>query len=339
MEIHDYSSLSYPSNQIPVIPDCDLPLDRQNFEYPQTFSTDFNKCSINAIELYKKNQRNKEVLQDLYFLGPFLFYANWIHPKALTEFFFSSYNRDPKSLIYFFFSSMSLEFVTLVDAMRLLIPRIALPNNMEQLKIIVDSFAEAYYESNQYYSETKKEIADLVIESIMVSLKEEFKLFENEYTSKNMKQSIISELKAKKIPMFFTFVDSDPSMGIKKTGFLSKVGGSVFKRKKRNFFQLESNALHYYKTKENREMFGEIPLDNVEVQYVHAQGKETSHFIIKSINEKPFGTKMSKGKKKESRKNQYTLFADNESEVHEWVYTLKLISFYHTLENFIIRSK
>lgn len=340
MEVQDYSELPYPSSLIPAIPPGDLPLDRKMYEYSPTFSADFNKNSINAINNSKQTLRSKEVLQDVFSLGPYLFFADSIHPKALTEFFFSKYNQNQHAaLLYFFFSSVSLEFVSIVDAMRMLLPRVALPDNAEQLRTIIGAFAAAYYDANEYFAESKEEVANITVEAVLLALYNEYSIFSGEDALRSIRPSIGGELSVKRMPLCFAFADEGRGRELKVSGSLARLGQGLLKRKKKNYYHLQSNSLQFYKSRDSREVLGVIPLDGVEVEQVPAQGREQAHFVIRSVNEKPFGYRVNMGKRKYSKKTQYTMFADSENEISEWVRTLKLTAFYHTVESLATRQK
>ncbi|KAH0788333.1 PH domain containing protein [Histomonas meleagridis] len=344
MNVKDCSRLDFNTWLGPSTPldAADIPVDKPLYQYPPNFANEFNRNSLATI----KNAQSigfSQYLKNSYDIAPYLFYCQGIHPRAITQFFFSNPSIS-SALFYYYFSSISLEYLPLADAIRILLSRIAFPADMAKVLVVLDSFADAYYSANSFLCENKNDIVKIALAAIVFTINKKktkamssntfLSILQNVKSSKEYKLQVYESLKERPIPLFLTFTQliNEPNLDLK--GDLVKVGsGSVLKRKKKRLFLLNGYSMQSFKDKEMTELTLNIPLVNVLTQYVPAKGKEPSHFIISSLDNNAFGESFSKNKKKVSKNNSYTFYANDDDEIRNWVYALKLVSFYNSIES------
>jgi hypothetical protein len=327
---------------LPPLATIDFPLDRPPFTYPANFAKSFNTNAEDAIS--KAVSEKKIQSTDATYVCPYLMYCEGIHPRALYLYFFQK-KSDARSLFFYYFSSANLDYISLPDAMRLLLSRVAYPDGREDLSIIFTAFADAYYEANQYVRETRDEIAKLAVACVVLSLSRrksnpheglsgtEFtRLVSMVSSSDEYKLFLHDSLRSKPIPLFFIsmqFPNADPEL--KKKGQLFKAGG-VFKRKKKLSAVLsEDGILRVYKDDKATDLSEEIQLQEATVKFVPAKDKEPAKMAIISKEGKPFGASFSKGVRKQSKKTQYEFSCANEAEIKSWIDNMNFVAFFLTL--------
>jgi hypothetical protein len=327
---------------LPAMSTIDFPLDRATFGYPSNFAKEFNADSEKAIN--RAVSEKKIPSNDATYVCPYLMYCEGIHPRALSLYFFQK-KADARSLFFYYFSSANLDYISLPDAMRLLLSRVAYPDGRDDLYTIFIAFADAYYEANQYIRETRDEIAKLAVASVVLSLSRrknnthdglsgtEFtRLVSMVSSSDEYKLFLYDSLRAKPIPLFFIsmqFPNTDPEM--KKKGQIFKAGG-MFKRKKKLYAVLsEDGILRIYRDQNGTDMSEEIQLQEAVVKFVPAKDKEPAKMAIISKEGKPFGASVAKSVRKTSKKTQYDFSCANELEIKSWIDNMNFVAFFLTL--------
>lgn len=313
---------------IPEIPPEYYPADIPKFTYADDFITKFNNLCFNVFPQTKEFTNLAKKAQ-------YLFYCKGLDPKAITEFFLLK-KEQTQLLFYEYFSCINLEYVPLLDVLRLLIPRVAFPAEMQYVMMIIDALADAYYNGNTYISEKREDIVLIITVSVLFSFGGAYfaksptqflEKLKSEKSTETYKTSIFTLLKDKPIPVFFTFVDVHQAHDFGKTGILTRIDGKI-KRKKKGNYKLSLEAIQCLK---NDIPVQDIPLDNVIATYVESSGKEPSHFTLKRTDDAPFGQKFSKNGKKKSSSSLYTFYAASDGEVKEWVNLLNFVTFYASL--------
>ena len=232
----------------PTLQESDIPYDWVSDKYPPNFARDFNLNPKETISLLKQTSKYNS-LENSSDMGSFLFFCHNLSPVAITNYIIQN-QREIQSMYYFFFNSPILDYLSIHDAARMLISRIALPNDIKIIQMILEAFANAYYSSNQYISESLSDISKLILAAIIFSMSIRFlTLVESVKTSKKFVINFYNTLKANPIPIFFTFANFDKEPNDQKNGQLKGVGG-IFKKKSNMYFKICNNELQSYRDQE-----------------------------------------------------------------------------------------
>jgi hypothetical protein len=307
--------------------------------YPRNFAAEFNSQGPKAIEraVLEKAIPSAEP----HYVAPFLFYAEGIRQAAISQYFFLKPN-EAQTLFYYYFSAANVDYMALPDALRLLLSRVAYPEDRQGLFAIFCAFADAYCESNQYIGEGPDEIRKLAIASVVLSMSKRksdllpqarfMQLIEHVRCPDEYKVFLYESLKEKPIVLFFTLMHftSDPET-IKRGTMLSSTG--LFKKKKL-FCVLQDGILKVYKD-ENCTKDGqteEVPLFDVWVKFVGAKDKEPAKVVIVSKGGQAFGSAFTKGARKPAKKNAYEFSGPkDETELKGWVDVMNFMALYMNL--------
>ncbi|OHT13582.1 hypothetical protein TRFO_03346 [Tritrichomonas foetus] len=326
----------------PQLRDIDAPSDRINLDYPPSFAKDFNLNPIHAVQNLMTSQKYQP-LENPYVLSPFLFYCPNLTPIAITQFFFAN-RTEAHSYFYFFFSAPILDFLSLADAARILLSRIAFPENPDLFQLIINSFVDAYCNSNQYISESRDDIFKLVIAAIILSMSRRqneiisqasfLNMITKVKSSKEFKINYYETLKSHPIPLFFTFWHYNKDPETQKSGLLRKAGG-IFKKKSKKFFIIKQNELQWYKDPSMKEISGGFDINFTSTVFVPSNGKDPAHIVIKRHDNEPFGYSINKSQKKLRKNSSYNYSSNKEEETKQWVGVLNFIAFNLLLHSII----
>lgn len=326
-----------------TIHETDIPPSWSGIKYPPNFAKDFNLNPKETISLLKQTEKYFS-LENSSEIGPFLFFCNNLSPVAITNFYMLN-QRDIQSLYYFFFSSPILDYTCIQDAARMLISRIALPNDIKIIQIIIEAFSNAYLCSNQYASESVSDISKLILAAIIFSLSVRNKnntslpqdqflaLVDSVRASKKFIVSFYNSLKNSPIPIFFTFANFEKEPNDQKCGQLKQVGG-IFKKKSNMYFKINNNELQSFRDQEMTDFHGGIELQGTYVQFVTSNSKESALFTIRRFDNQPFGYKIKKMQRKQRKKNVYMLSGSSDEDTKQWCDLLQFTIFYLDLLNF-----
>lgn len=325
----------------PTLQEADIPYDWTGDKYPLNFARDFNLNPKDTISLLK--QKNAS-LENSSRIGPFLFFCNNLSPVAITNYIISN-QRDMQSIFYFFFCSPVLDYMNIHDAARMLISRIALPNDMRIIQIILESFSNAYYSSNQYISESMSEISKLVLAAIIFSMSIRSKnnnllsqdqflaLIDSVKSSKSFKINFYNTLKINPIPIFFTFATFEKEPNDQKNGQLKQAVG-IFKKKLNLYYKIINEELQSFRDQELTDFHGGIELSGTMIQFSPSNSKEQAFFTIKRFDNQPFGYKIKKSQKKQRKKNIYMFTGVSDEDTKQWSDLLQFSIFYSDLISF-----
>lgn len=330
------------SPKLPEIPEEYYPCIRPKFEYPKDFVTMFNSF---------KSQVVPAEINTIPKMTQYVFFCPGLTPQAITMYFLCNKKEEIKLIFYEFFSLFNIEYVPILDYIRLILPRIAFPIDHEGSDIIFDALTDAYYFRNKYIHETREDIRRIIIASFLFSVagsdyaKSAALFVDNlklEKSTDELKYSIYNSLKEKPIPISISDVGENCDQVICKEGLLASKPSKA-KRKKGKIYRLTLTAMQCLKethsgsksSVSNREPVLDIPLDNVVTEFTKAEGKDPAHFTLRRKDNQPFGYKINKGVYKNSTKNLYTFYATTDNEINEWENIFKLITLYLYLKNSI----
>ena len=325
-------------NKFPELKSSDFPINLINFQYPPNFVSNFKSNPINEIQKLKEIDEYSFLSHD-FNLCRFLFYCPGISYHSITDFFLSDIKTAP-SLFYFYFSSFNLDYMDFMDSARMLLSRVAFPEKVDLICIIIHAFVNAYCNANQYMNKKKKVLVNILRAILLFSMKkygniampeQEFLNFlNNTHISNEEKSAILKNITKAPIPLFFTFLGEDALPNMQMTGFLSK-NENKLSNKHDYFCTLLQYQLHYYKSKDLSELAGVIPIENTIVTFVPKEKKTKAHLVIKRVDGTPFGYSLKKDKKKMSTKTQHIFFASSEEEIKSWTDSLNYASIYSSI--------
>jgi hypothetical protein len=272
-------------------------------------------------------------------VGPYLFFCQGIHPRAVSALFFSK-PSESHSLFYHFFSSPNLDYLPLAEACRILLSRIAFPDDKTGISNVFSAFADAFCEVNNYVMESRGEIAKLAMAAVILSMSRRtakahdclsqadfLRLVQSVRSSVNYKTKLYEAIKRHPITLFFMSMhfNSDPEG---KALCLSKTG-AVFKMKTRVYCVLHEDAiLRTYRDSACKDCSREIPLGNVKTHFTAASGKEPAKLSLASLDGGPFGFGLKKGDRKPSKKTEYVFSCGDEADLRMWMESLSFKRLY-----------
>jgi hypothetical protein len=320
----------------PSLRQVDMPLSRGKFTYPANFAISFNSTGDTAIRnaLSDKSLPSTEP----HYVCPFLFFCDGIRPAAVSQYFFQK-PPEAQTLFYYYFASPNLDFMALPDALRLLLSRVAYPDDQKSLFAIFYAFADAYSESNQYIAETRDDICKLAIASVVLSMSKRkasseilsqprfLQLVEQVRCSEDYKLYLYESLREKPIVLYFTGVHFSTDPETVKKGVLTKTHGLFTKKKL--YCVLSEQIFKIYKDQGCSDQSEEIPLHNVSVKFVPAKEKEPAKIVIASKDGLAFGSSFQKNQRRPARKSQYEFSGlRDDGELRAWVDNLNFAAFY-----------
>ena len=331
------------NGRAPILTSKEIPLDLQKYEYSSRFSDDFHVDSVKALNDAK--QKYPE-LENSYSLGPYLFYAPDITPLDLTNFIFSSIQQS-RSLLFYFFSSITLDYMSILDACRFLLSRIAFPHNIEQINIIFESFVAAYSLANPYISIPTDQMIHIAKSAVLLSgyCCKSSKMAIEEFLStlqivklpEASKRKMYDSINDSPIPLFFTFTHFDEDPDYNKSGLLKKVGG-FFHTKKERFFIIEKYVLKYFNDKTKKSQIGELDIEGTISECLPGDKKDAERLLIKNIDGSNIGYKIKKGSRKKSNHKEYIAYGNDSKELEGWIHTLNLVAFWKTFYNITVKN-
>jgi hypothetical protein len=320
----------------PPLRPVDIPLSRGKPHYSAAFAAAFNSTGEAAI---RGAVADKSLLSaEPHYVSPFLFFCDGIRPAAVSQYFFQK-PAEAQTLFYYYFASANLDYMALPDALRLLLSRVAYPDDQKSLFAIFCAFADAYYESNQYISETRDEICKLAIAAVVLSMSKRkasaeilsqarfLQLVEQVRCSEEFKLYLYESLREKPIVLYFTSVHFSTDPETVKKGVLTKTRGLF--NKKKLYCVLSEQIFKIYNDQGCSDQSEEIPLHNVTVRFVPAKDKEPAKMVISSKDGLPFGSSFQKNQRRPGKKSAYEFSGPREdTELRAWVDNLNFAAFY-----------
>jgi hypothetical protein len=308
----------------PPLSEVDIPVPHKSIPIG-SFASEFNSEGPKAIDraIADKLIRTAEP----HHVAPFLFYAEGVRQAAITQYFFLRSN-ETQTLFYYYFSAPNIDYLSLPDALRLLLSRVAFPEERSGLFAIFCAFADAYCESNQYIGETRDEIRKLAIASVVLSMSKRksdcfpqaqfMKLIEQVRCPDECKVFLYESLKQTPIVLYFTLIHFQTDPEPVKRGTMLKSRGLFNKTKL--YCVLSDTSLKVYKDERCTDQSEEIPLYNVTIKFVPAKDKEPAKIVIASNDLLPFGSSFQKGLRRPAKKSQYEFSGPKEdTELKTWV--------------------
>ena len=327
----------------PDFQDIDMFVNYQKFDYSPTFVEEFNKSPINAIHDLMCSQKE---FKDYKNLGPYLMHAKGIYPRALTHYIFCEANmkgNHVSSILYYYFGSVNIEYMSIPAAARLLLSRIAFPNNHNQLEILFNAFATVYSEANPYMELSVIDISQIATACIAFSMfcrktdvlsQEVFLSFIKTVKMEDIfKKQIYEQIKENPIPIFFLFSTSLQEPNYNKQGYLSvPCQTKMFKGKvTRHYYIIDHQRynLKYFKDENKSSLIGEIELKGSYTQILNSDKKNPQRLVIRKVDGGTIGYTYSKDlSKKPSDATEHVAFDNDPDVLISWTCALNYVSFW-----------
>jgi hypothetical protein len=324
----------------PQLGELDVPLDYSQLDAPPTFASKFNNNPWQAVTDIRAQVPE---LCDVFNLGPFLFNCPGIWPRAVTRFVFRPQcPEQPRCFLHYFFRSANIEYLSISEAAKILLSRIALPNNIEHVSVIIRAFSEAYRAANQYINLSPDAVFSITRAAIVHALHNRhdeslpINTFLNPWlsdvqASDDFKRQLYEGCERHPIPLFFTFTSCVEVPNLHRSGFLYKVGSSITGKKKR-WFVIEGFNLRYYKDPKAREPKGEASLGGTVTQIAKpAHKKDAMHLVLKRKDGEIFGHKYANGGKKKNNRTDFQLYGKDAQTLQVWATSCNVVSFLYEL--------
>jgi hypothetical protein len=320
----------------PQLRQVDIPFSRPKVQCPPSFAVAFNSTGEAAL----RSAFSEKLIPSMepHHVSPFLFFCDGIRPQAVSQYFLQKMS-DAQTLFYYYFSAANLDYLALPDAMRLLLSRVAYPEDQKSLFAIFCAFADAYAEANSYISETREEICKLAIAAVVLSMSKRkasgdclapprfLQLVEQVRCSQDFKTHLYEAIRERPIVLYFTSFHFSADPEISKKGVLTKPR-TLF-NKKRLFCLLQDQSLKIYNDQGCTDQSEEVPLYNVTVKFAPAKDKEPAMIVISSKDGLPFGSSFQKNQRRPGKKAVYEFSgAKDEQELKTWVDTFNFVAFY-----------
>ena len=315
----------------PPVTEIDTDLLSSQHEYSDVFALQFNEDPCQTMKTFLAQRKE---LSDQFTIGYYLFHCPGLNPAMLYRFFFENDMENAPLLLYFYFSAASLEFMDLADAIRMLIPRIALPLDEQKVSAIFYAFARAYLTANEWCNISDDFVMRTAVACVMCSLQglEESKfmhILSKVPVPEIFKKHIYEKISLKPIPIFLTFTSTIHKPEFTKCGMLKKMRGS-FSGKTKRFFVVDEDGLKYYKDEKKKQVLGEVDISCVLAELIRAASKkETDHILIRRLDGNAMaGAKIGKdGAKKKCSHKKYEVFAEDTKSLESWITLFNTYSF------------
>jgi hypothetical protein len=303
--------------------------------YPPNFASDFNSYGPKAIERVVAAKLIPST--EPHFVAPFLLYADGVRQAAITQYFFLN-PAEAQSLIYSYFSAANVDYLSLPGALRLLLSRVALPEDSKRLFAIFGAVAEVYYESNQYICESRDEILKLTIACVILSmskrksnilLEKRFrKLVEQVRCPDDYKLILYDSVRKAPIPLYFTAIHFQTDPDPVKRGMMLRIRKRFGKEKV--YWMMSDISLNIYKDNQYIVLLEEIPLYNTTIQLTAAKDKDRAKILIANRDGLPLGSSFKKGVRSPAKKSLYE-FTGPKEKAELWMGYLNFTALYVNL--------
>eukprot|EP01088_Endostelium_zonatum_P000966 TRINITY_DN11243_c0_g1_i1.p1 TRINITY_DN11243_c0_g1~~TRINITY_DN11243_c0_g1_i1.p1 ORF type:complete len:991 (-),score=275.21 TRINITY_DN11243_c0_g1_i1:161-3133(-) len=313
----------------------------------------FNGKPKSGIDYLVEKKIIKEDFDDI---AKFLLTTPECSKTKVGEFLSENDSYSP-ALLQAYMNQLDFTDIKLDTAMRTFLVKFRLPGEAQKIDRLIDAFAARFCACNPKVFQYVDTCYMLAFSLILLNtdqhnsaLKKRMTL--EEFLASNSRLDWRETIPAGVQEELYHRIKKDEikmeSVGIMfgsadKRGFLTKQGGRVKTWKKR-WFILSNNCLYYFKKEEDKEPWGNVPLENLSVRRVISKGgkkwtfeiydsklvdEETGkkiklskdakeEYLIKSCKKEKAGEGFSKG-----NHASYLLCAETEEEMNDWIEAIK----------------
>lgn len=260
-------------------------------------------------------------------IGKILFHSKDLSPFAVSLLLFNSIYSS-NALVFSFISAIDLDCVSIVDAIRFITQKVAIPAKAIIIVNLAEAFSNAYGLRNQLEWPNMKIIQSLFCATIRYcflhstnddisfhSVVDSFSALEK--ISPAIIEQISQDLKKTPPAIYFTSAPINSKPNEQLSGDVEHEGR--FRSSwKSYFYYLENNKLISKDSKSSSKIISEISLDSVNASQKNLPKKPYCMFLQR-IDNREFGKKMKEGVLRDSPRTSYTLAFKDENELLLWI--------------------
>lgn len=255
-------------------------------------------------------------------IGRILFHSKNLSPYAVSLLLFNS-NYSSQALIFSFISAIDLDCLSIVDAIRYVIQKVAIPAKSDAIVNFAKSFSIAYGLRNQLEWPNMKVIQSIFCATIRClffnnSFRKEAEGFKSLSNLSNcIIDQIAKELKENPPAVYFSSTPIKLEIGTTISGELeheARYTGSW----KAYYYVKENNKLTSKESKSSSRIISEISLDLVTAAQ-RSSPKRPYCMYLARIDGQEFGKKMKEGQLRDSPRTSYTLAFKNDKDLLVWI--------------------
>jgi hypothetical protein len=265
-------------------------------------------------------------------LGRILFHTPRLSPYAIAVILFNS-QYSCRALSFSFMSAIDLDCISIIDGIRFITQKVAIPTRSNAIRRFASSFASAYSLRNQFEWPDRKIVQNIfcavlchcVLDS---ELEQCFARFE---TLKAVQKAVLSHVAADVLrsppAFYFTSVPSriDPILAV--SGDVEHEGRFRSSWKMYRYSK-EGDELVSRDLKDKRKTISKLPLKNVIAKQKLNNSKKPYSLVLQRADGHEFGWKVNKdGSLKPSSRTSYALALKSEPELVMWMSAVNQISF------------
>ena len=274
-------------------------------------------------------------------IGKILFHSKDLSPFAVSLLLFNSIYSS-NALVFSFISAIDLDCVSIVDAIRIITQKVAIPAKSIIIVSLAEAFSNAYGLRNQLEWPNMKIIQSLFCATIRYCFLHStdsnvsFRSVADSFSAlEKVSASIIEqiELDLKKVPPAIYFTSAPIKIGPNEqlSGEIEHEGR--FRSSwKPYYYYLENNKLISKDSKSSSKIISEISLDSVNASQ-KSLPKKSHCLFLQRIDNREFGKKMKEGILRDSPRTSYTLAFKEESELLLWISTINFKQIQFDLES------
>lgn len=263
-------------------------------------------------------------------IGKILFHTKGLSPFAISLLLFNSIYSS-NALVFSFISAIDLDCVSIVDAIRFITQKVAIPTKSIIIVNLAEAFSNAYGLRNQLEWPNMKIIQSLFCATIRYcflhstnesvtfhSVTDSFSALEN--VSPAIIEQIELDLRKDPPAIYFTSAPIKISQNGQLSGEIEHEGR--FRSSwKSYYYYLENNKLYSKDNKSSNKIISEISLDAVNASQ-KSLPKKPYCLHLQRFDNREFGKKMKEGVLRDSPRTSYTLAFKDESELLLWISTI-----------------
>lgn len=255
-------------------------------------------------------------------IGRILFNTPDVSPYANAVILFNS-TFSSRALIFSFVTAIDLDCLSLTDAMRFVLARVAIPTHTQPLIHFASAFAHAYHLRNQLEWPSEVEVEYLMCTVVLQALtgepfrqvKEGFASLAN--ASKVLIEQIEASLNEHPIPVYFSSlpVHNTPGDSIQVE---AEQEGRYRSSWNTHSFEIKDQTIYCSHSK-TKKAISKIPLDQVTAYYRPGVPKKPWVIYFQRLDNMEFGEKMKDGAYKKSPRTSYTIAFGSEGDMHKFL--------------------
>ncbi|OHT11828.1 hypothetical protein TRFO_18624 [Tritrichomonas foetus] len=255
-------------------------------------------------------------------IGRILFHTKNLSPYAVAALLFNS-SYSSRALIFSFMSAIDLDCLSIVDAIKYITQKVAIPTKTIGIVHFASAFSIAYGLRNQLEWPNTKVVNDIFCASLLYcffggEFYQQADVFESlKRTSRSIIEQIGNDLKNSPPALYFSSVPVKCTPSESLVGEIEHEGRYRSSWKAYNYSK-DGNKIICREIKDKGKEISEVGLDGV-IAHQRASGKKQYCMFLQRFDNREFGKKMKDGVLKDSQRKSYTLSFKTEGEMFKWI--------------------